>query len=229
MTSHSLPDSLREAIGNDLQPVRPLPPVWMRTLFAVAVAAVCLGVVVVVFKLSLRPDMDQIPMWLSWGCTLIQLTIGVVLLGMALREAVPGHGVPAGMVATAVGTGILMQILVGIATWMHSPGMPYVPGQGLKTGIGCASHDTALALPALVVTLWLVFRALPLRPSVAGSAWRHGRSCDRRRPHPYSLPHVGSSTRPGVAHRSDLRSDAGRVGAGKLWDEQAVARNRSNV
>jgi len=168
MTSHSLPDSLREAIGNDLQPVRPLPPVWMRTLFAVAVAAVCLGVVVVVFKLSLRPDMDQIPMWLSWGCTLIQLTIGVVLLGMALREAVPGHGVPAGMVATAVGTGILMQILVGIATWMHSPGMPYVPGQGLKTGIGCASHDTALALPALVVTLWLVFRALPLRPSVAG-------------------------------------------------------------
>ena len=168
MTTDSLPDSLREAIGKDLQPVRPLPPVWVRTLFAVAVAAVCLGVLIVVFKLSLRPDMDQIPMWLSWGCTLIQLTIGVVLLGMALREAVPGHGVPAGMVATAVGTGVLMQILVGIATWMHSPGMPYIPGQALQKGIGCASHDTALALPALVVTLWLVFRALPLRPSVAG-------------------------------------------------------------
>jgi hypothetical protein len=32
----------------------------------------------------------------------------------------------------------------------------------------CATHDVALALPALLVTLWLVFRALPLRPSVAG-------------------------------------------------------------
>jgi hypothetical protein len=72
------------------------------------------------------------------------------------------------MVLIAVGTGFLMQILVGVATWMHSPGMPYIAGQGLQKGIGCASHDTALALPALVVTLWLVFRALPLRPSVAG-------------------------------------------------------------
>ena len=168
MISDPLPDGLREAISNDLHPVRPLPPAWMRTLFAVAVAAISLGAAVVVFKLTLRPDMDQIPMWLSWGCTFIQLTIGVVLIGMALREAVPGNGVPTGVVALAVSTGVLMQILVGIATWMHSTGMPWVSGQGLKTGISCASHDTALALPALVVTLWLVFRALPLRPSVAG-------------------------------------------------------------
>ena len=93
-----LPDSLRQAIGNDLQPVRPLPPAWVRTLFAVAVTAVCLGIVAVIFKLSLRSDMDQIPMWLSWGCTVIQLAIGVVLVGMALREAVPGNGVPATIV-----------------------------------------------------------------------------------------------------------------------------------
>ena len=54
-----LPDSLRQAIGNDLQPVRPLPPAWMRTLFAVAVTAVCLGIVAVIFKLSLRSDMES--------------------------------------------------------------------------------------------------------------------------------------------------------------------------
>jgi len=34
--------------------------------------------------------------------------------------------------------------------------------------LGCSAHDAALALPALAVTLWLVFRALPLRPSMAG-------------------------------------------------------------
>jgi hypothetical protein len=168
MSTSPVPDTLRRAVASGLQPVRPLSPVWVRTLLAMAVAAVGLGVVVAAFNLSLRPDMDQIPMWLGWGCTALQLVIGVVLIGMALREAVPGGGVPSGAVAVAVGTGVLMQVLVGVATWMHSPGVPYVTGQGLGVGVGCSTHDLALGLPALVATLWLVFRALPLRPSVAG-------------------------------------------------------------
>ncbi len=163
-----MPDSLRRAIGDDLQPVRPLPPVWMRMLTTIAAAATGLAAVVVLFKLSLRPDMGQLPLWLGWGCTAVQLVVGVVLVGMALREAVPGSGVPSGAMTLAVGTGVVMQILVGVATWMHTPGMPFVQGQGIAGGIGCATHDVALGLPALAVTLWLVFRALPLRPSIAG-------------------------------------------------------------
>jgi hypothetical protein len=163
-----LPEGLRQTISNDLAPVRPLPPAWMRTLYAVAVAAVGLAIIVAAFKLSLRPDIEQIPMWLSWGCTALQLVVGVVLVGMALREAVPGSGVPTGAVTLAVSTGIVMQVLVGIVTWMHSPGMPLEKGHGFKAGMTCSSHDLALALPALTITLWLVFRALPLRPSIAG-------------------------------------------------------------
>lgn len=168
MNTDLLPDELRRAVEDNFKPVRPLPPVWMRTLQAVAIAAFGLTAIVIVFKLSLRPDMDQLPMWLGWGCTTLQMVVGVVLLGMALREAVPGAGVPTGAAALAVGTGVLMQVLVGIATWMHSPGMPFAPGRGVKIGVTCATHDAGFALPALVVTLWLVFRALPLRPSVAG-------------------------------------------------------------
>jgi hypothetical protein len=140
----------------------------MRTLYAIAVAAAGLAIVVVALKLSLRPDIEQIPMWLSCGCTALQLVVGIVLVSMALREAVPGSGVPTGAVTLAVSTGIVMQILVGIATWMQSPGMPLIKGHGLKVGMTCSSHDLALALPALAITLWLVFQALPLRPSIAG-------------------------------------------------------------
>lgn len=168
MSTDLLPESLRRAVADDLAPVKPLPPVWMRTLSAVAVAALGLAVVVAAFKLTLRPDMGQLPMWLSWGCTALQLLVGVILVGMALREAVPGSGVPGGAVALAVGTGVLMQVVVGVVTWTHSPGMPLLEGKGLQAGVTCATHDTALALPALAVTLWLVFRALPLRPSIAG-------------------------------------------------------------
>ena len=168
MSSNSLPASLREAISEDLTPVKPLPPWWMRTIYALVVAAAGLAVVIALFELSLRPDMDQLPMWLTWGCTVVQLVVGVILIGMALREAVPGNRAPAGTANLAVATGVVMQVLVGIATRMHSPGVPLVKGTGFGIGIGCSAHDGALALPALVMTLWLVFRALPLRPSVAG-------------------------------------------------------------
>jgi hypothetical protein len=168
MSTDLLSEALRRSISDDLEPVRPLPPAWMRTLQAAAVAAIGLALVIFVFKLSPRPDMEQLPMWLSWGCTALQLGIGVLLLGMALREAIPGQGVPIGAVALGVGTAVLIQILVGIATWLHSTGMPLEKGHGLSAGITCTTHDIAMALPALLVTLWLVFRALPLRPSIAG-------------------------------------------------------------
>jgi hypothetical protein len=168
MSTDLLPEALRRSISDDLEPVRPLPPAWMRTLQAAAVAAIGLALVIFVFKLSPRPDMEQLPMWLSWGCTALQLGIGVLLLGMALREAIPGQGVPIGAVTLGVGTAVLIQILVGIATWMHSTGMPLEKGHGLSAGFTCTTHDIAMALPALLVTLWLVFRALPLRPSIAG-------------------------------------------------------------
>jgi hypothetical protein len=163
-----LPNDLRRVVSDDLAPVKPLPPVWIRTLYAVAVGAAGLAAAVAAFKLTFRPDFDQIPMWLSWGCTALQLVVGVLLVGMALREAVPGFGIPTGGVFLAVSTGVLMQILVGITTWMHTPGIPLVKGHGLQAGVACSTHDIALALPALAVTLWLVFRALPLRPSIAG-------------------------------------------------------------
>jgi hypothetical protein len=168
VSTELLPNSLRRTISDDLAPVKPLSPVWVRTLYAVVVGAAGLTLVVAAFKLSLRPDMEQIPMWLSWGCTAVQFVVGVVLMSMALRESVPGHGVPTGAVGLVVSMGVVMQIVVGVATWMQSPGLPFVKGHGLRIGLACSTHDVALALPALAATLWLVFRALPLRPSMAG-------------------------------------------------------------
>lgn len=168
MNRDPLPDSLREAISGDLAPVKPLPPVWMRTLYSVAFTAAGLALITAVFKFTLRQDMGELPMWLGWGCTALQLIVGVVLVAMALREAVPGNSVPPGAAALAITTGISMQILVGIVTWMHSPGMPLLEGIGLTKGISCSSKDLVLALPAFATTFALVFRALPLRPSVAG-------------------------------------------------------------
>ena len=165
MSLDSIPNDLREAIEGDLHPVRPLHPAWVRTMLAVAILVVVLAFVLA--KASLRPDMDQLPIWLSWGCSVLQLALGVLLVGLALREAVPGEGIPRGAVRIAAITALAVQILVGIATSIYSPAIT-MPGSGIAPGIGCFKHETAMALPTFVVTLWLVFRALPLRAPTAG-------------------------------------------------------------
>jgi hypothetical protein len=128
---------------------------------AIVIAAVALT------TLKLRFDLGQIPMWLSWGCSAIELLVGVVLVGLALREAVPGDRLPTGATTVAVVVGLGVQIFVGLATWMHSPGLSLSSGS-LAHGMGCLGHDLVMALPTFVVALWLVFRALPTRAPVAG-------------------------------------------------------------
>jgi hypothetical protein len=163
-----MPETLRRTVADDLVPVRPLPPAWVRTLQAATLAVVGIAVIIVLFSRSLRPDMDQLPMWVGWGSTALQLAVGVVLIGLALREAIPGQQVSQPVSASFIGLGAFMQVVVGIATWMNSPGMVAPEGKATILGVGCALNDIALAAPAMAVTLWLVFRALPIRPSIAG-------------------------------------------------------------
>jgi len=161
-----MPEPLRRILAEDLAPVRPLAPVWQRTLAAAAVASVLFAGAVSV--MTLRPDMPQLPAWLSWGCSIVQLLLGILLLGLALRESVPGAAVPTGAVRLAVGSALLIQIVVGIATWKLGVGA--VPYEAAPVGaqMSCMRDDLLMALPVLVVTLWMVFRALPLRAPVAG-------------------------------------------------------------
>jgi hypothetical protein len=165
MSLDSIPNVLREAVESDLAPVHPLHPAWVRTMMAVAIFAVVLAFVVA--KASFRTDLDQLPIWLSWGCSLLQLALGILLIGLALRESVPGEGIPVGAVRIAALTALAVQILVGVATSIYSPAIA-MPGSGIAPGIGCFKHESAMALPTFVVTMWLVFRALPLRAPTAG-------------------------------------------------------------
>ena len=164
MNADSPLESLREAVAGDLKPVKPLHPAWMRIMLAVGFTTVVLAFILA--KASLRADLDQLPMWLSWGCATLQFALGLVLVALALKEAVPGAGAPAGAVAVAAVTAVTVQVLVGVATSLVSPTI--ASGVGFAAGIGCFAHETTMALPAFAITLSLVFRALPLRAPTAG-------------------------------------------------------------
>ena len=167
MSTDQLPEALRETIAKDIEPIRPLHPVWQRSLVVAVVATLVMASILFGFKMQLRGDMGQLPMWLSWGCAILELVAGILIVGLALRESVPGGAVPGRTVQTAILTGVALQILVGIMTWAHSAGVP-MGADWFAKGIGCMSHDIAMILPTFAVTMWLVFRALPLRAPVAG-------------------------------------------------------------
>jgi hypothetical protein len=120
------------------------------------------------FELPLRIDLDDLPMWLSWGCTLVELLIGILIIGLALRTSIPGEAVPATTARTAVVAALGLQIVVGVVTWIFSPGVP-IGNAFWQQGIGCTTNDAVRVLPVLAVTLWLVFRALPLKSAMAGA------------------------------------------------------------
>lgn len=165
MSTDSIPGRLRQALDDDHAAVRPLHPVWMRVVVASAITAAVLAFVLA--NASLRTDIDLLPMWLSWGCSALQAVFGLTLVGLALREGVPGAGAPAGAVRLAAATALALQIAVGVATSIYSPAIP-IPGNAISPGVGCLKHEAMMALPTFVLTLWLLLRALPLRAPTAG-------------------------------------------------------------
>lgn len=166
MSLSPVPEALRRAVEAEMRPVRPLSPVWRRTLTVAAIAAAAVAAALATY--SLRDDLGVIPQWLGWGSSAMQFLIGVVLIGLALREAVPGRAVPPGAAAGALVLGFAFQLAVSVATWVASPG-PAFSWAGFTGGVVCMRNEITFALPALIVTLWLVVRALPLRPAMAGA------------------------------------------------------------
>jgi len=167
MNTDLMPETLREAVEGDLHPVRPLHPAWQRTLVVAAVATLVMVCVLLVLKVQYRSDLDMLPLWLSWGATFFELIVGTLIVGLALRESIPGGAVPSGTIRTAIITGLALQILVGIITFIHSAGMP-MGADWFTKSIGCLIHDSLMVLPIFAVTMWLVFRALPMRAPIAG-------------------------------------------------------------
>lgn len=53
---------------------------------------------------------------------------------------------------------------------MIDPTTTLTASECVRFGMDCMRNEGALALPALLLTLWLVFRALPVRPVMAGFA-----------------------------------------------------------
>jgi hypothetical protein len=166
-----LPPALRDAIARDLHPVAPLPPPARRLVVIIPVALVLLVASVAIF--GLRGDAPRLGVTLTWLASTLQMALGLVLTAAALRESVPGTTLPRRVLGILIATAVLAIVLITTLTWFASP-TRIAPGSVGFVWTVCVAGTIAGALPVMAIAGWLVARAFPLRPRIAGALYGIG-------------------------------------------------------
>jgi hypothetical protein len=161
-----LPPALRSLIEHDLEPVTPLPAPTLRTLPFIPIAVVQLVAAVLAF--GIRFDAPQLGFTLTWGASTLQLLFSLLLIVLALREAIPGTTLSRHAVLITFVTGLATVIGITWWTWIVSP-TTVEPRANVAVWRICLGGTILLALPVLALAGWLVASAFPLRPRLAGA------------------------------------------------------------
>lgn len=160
------PSSLRELVAGDLRPVRPLRKPWTRALVALPFALVLLFAAQMSF--GLREDAGRLGWILTWGASLLELALGMQLVVLALREAVPGRALPRGALAATFTVALGSVVVVTVVTWLVSP-IRITAESVFYVSAFCFGHTLLAALPVILVVGILVARGYATRPLVAGA------------------------------------------------------------
>ncbi len=158
-----LPDALRRAVAADIEPVKPLPPPWVRILWAGPLAAVMAVGTLVYFELG--SDLQGAGLAMSWLPMVLQITLGLAVLAIALQETIPGMRVARPVVYGVCLTALALHLAVNIIMWLRDP-MGYE--DFLVSWWGCIRYEILLGVPFLAIVTYMAGRALPIRPRYVG-------------------------------------------------------------
>jgi hypothetical protein len=162
----AVPAELLARVRDDLRPVRPLAGPALRTLVLVPVGLVLIFGMPALW--GLRKNFAALGSGAAWGLSAIQALAGLLIVGLALREAVPGRELRASTVAAMLGAGAALFFALTFLSERLAPTV--IPaGIGPRFAWECFWMATSWSVPALAVAAWLVARALPNRPALAGT------------------------------------------------------------
>lgn len=171
MAERHVPGELLRAVERDLRPVRPLAsPAWRA--FALIPFGVLLVIAIPAFW-GLRANVTTLGAVGTWGLSGIQALAGLLIVGAALREAIPGRTLSAAAVGTTIAAGIAIVVGVTLMTYAIAPTV--VPDAARVRWLWeCVGMAVMSGVPALAMVAWLVSRALPTRPAIAGAIYGLG-------------------------------------------------------
>jgi hypothetical protein len=160
----SAPVELRARLAADYHPVRALRSPWMRALAIVPLAIVALTGAQ--FAFNVRADAPNLG-WIGvWGLSILQSLIGLLVVGAALRESVPGRHWSGAAIALWVAIPIAAIVGVTLVSWYASPVI--LRGAWWVVAGVCFAGSAATAMPVVAFAGILAARAYPTRPAVAG-------------------------------------------------------------
>jgi hypothetical protein len=170
MSEMRMPDLL-EIVRHDLRPVRPMAPPARRVLAVIPIGAALL--VGMPLYWGVRENIGALGSMASWGLSALEAIGGVMIVGAALREAVPGRTLARSGLAFIVAAGVMLAIGTSLMTARLLPTtMP--SGVWLRFAWECMGMAMVWGIPALALPAWLAVRLWPERPAVAGGLYGLG-------------------------------------------------------
>jgi undecaprenyl pyrophosphate phosphatase UppP len=164
------PERLRSLVARDLKPTRPLRSPVVRAL---AIGPLAMATVVVVPLVTFfRSDMAELGLLRGWGLSFVESLAGVVVVGLALRESIPGRALSRFSLFAAFVIGLALPFAIMAVTAKSFSIGPAAFDVG--DSVVCFRTSFAAAIPTMLVATLLVARALPLRPGVAGALYGLG-------------------------------------------------------
>ena len=103
MKNERAPAPLRDRIAADLAPVTPLRKPWLRAACALPLGVLLLFAASTLY--SLRADAGRLGWTLTWGLSTVELALGMLLIGFALRH----YGYPMAPLVLGIVLGDLLE------------------------------------------------------------------------------------------------------------------------
>ena len=108
MTSEPMiPTAVLDEVRRDLRPVRPLPAPLVRALIVLPVGMALLAGLPLLLGTAPATSAKLAP-WASWGLSGLESLAGLLIVGAALSEAVPGRRLSARAVTVTLLAGALV-------------------------------------------------------------------------------------------------------------------------
>ena len=163
MTTH---ERVRRIVAQDLRPVRPLPRPGRRALVAVPVAL--LVAVLAAFRYGPRDDFNRLGAIVTWGFSGLQWTVGLLVLALALRQAIPGYGVSRRVLLTVGALAASAILTITAVTYRAHPTF-VPPSLAWPMWYLCFLGPLEFGTPLLIVASILAARAFPTNPAAVGA------------------------------------------------------------
>lgn len=161
-----VPTRVANEIERDWRAVKPLASPGMRALRLLPLGVVLL--VATPLYWGWRSNLGQLPPWISWGLSGVEVLAGAAVLLAAFCEAVPGRELSRRSLALLLSASAVLFVAVTLVTYIALPNVP-PRGSEVRYAWECVGMAALFSVPALVAPAWLVARALPGRPALNGA------------------------------------------------------------